>query len=105
MCRFGKKFGEDIFPSQREIAFRAGVSTSYVNQTVQMAEKTGWIIRNMIPYAGVRSHTLYELSIPVGVHDATSLMRKRFWLPPYKHILVEKNDSVFLMPRTTHCSS
>jgi len=104
MCWYGKKHGEDIFPSQKEISFRAGSSLTYVNATMQDAERKGWIIRDKISIYGGRARTLYHLTLPLGIFDATAMMKARFWLPPYKYEIEEQNDSVRLVPRTDLCS-
>ncbi len=87
MCSYGKKRGDDIFPSQRQIAFHSGVSLTYVNETMQQAEKDGWIIRYMMPIGGGQKRTAYQLAIPLGISDATTFLKSRFWLPPFKFIL------------------
>ena len=61
----------DIFPSQREIAFRAGVTSKCVNASAQLAEKEGWIIRyeqkahirTMYPSRSVWSDNIFEKAI------------------------------------------
>ena len=105
-CLFGKKWGEDIFPSQRAIAYRAGVSVTYVNTTMKLAEKRGWIIRYMFPMGTNRCHTVYNLSIPAGVQDAAAFVTKaRFWLPPYKYELERDEHTVKLVKRSSGCST
>ena len=96
---YGKKYGEDIFPSQREIAFRAGVSVTYVNKTAIDAASKGWLIREMTPSGGARVSTQYYLAIPVGVHDHTAFLKRRFWLPPYKYELLQENEGLKLVKR------
>ena len=95
MCRFGKKFGEDIFPSQRAIELRSGVSLRCVNNALQVAEKRGWIIRRMSSNGGRYPHTSYELALPIGVADATALMKWNFWDPPYKYLIVRDKKRRF----------
>ena len=92
MCSYGKKRGEDIFPSQRQIALHSGVSLTYVNKTMRQAEKDGWIIRIMLPLGGSQVRTVYQLAIPLGVNDATTFMKASFWLPPFR----------FKLERTQH---
>ena len=70
-----------------QIALHSGVSLTYVNETMQQAEKDGWIIRIMMPLGGSRVRTIYQLAIPLGVNDATTFIKARFWLPPFKFIL------------------
>ena len=106
LADYGKRYGEDIYPSQREIAFRAQVSTTCVNQTMKLAERQGWIIRLFMQIGGGRKRTIYQLTIPLGVSDATALLKKRFWQPPYKYELervtnenTPENDEVKLVRR------
>ena len=54
MCDYGKRYGEDIFPSLREIAYRAQVSKTCVHETVVLAEQKGWIIRIFMQLGGGR---------------------------------------------------
>ena len=99
LARYGDKWGNDIFPSQREIAFRAGVSQKNVTNAMQRAEKEGWIVRHSDGgRQGYKRHT-YELAIPVGVLDAIDLLKSKFWEPPYTHKLVRQSAKVFLVER------
>lgn len=107
MADYGKRYGEDIFPSQREIAFRSQVSKTCVNQTMQLAEKQGWIIRLFVNLGGGRQRTIYELAIPLGISDATTILKRRFWQPPYRYeidrVIYEnapEKDTVKLVRRT-----
>lgn len=107
MCDYGKRNGEDIFPSQREIAYRAQVSTTWVHETMKKAEQQGWIIRIFMQLGGGRKRTVYQLAIPLGVSDATAFLKKRFWQPPYqwgleheKYANAPENDTVKLVRRT-----
>ncbi len=107
LARYGDKWGEDIFPSQREIAFRSQVSKTCVNQTMQLAEKQGWIIRLFVNLGGGRQRTIYELAIPLGISDATTILKRRFWQPPYRYeidrVIYEnapEKDTVKLVRRT-----
>ena len=71
LSRYGDKDGQNIFPSQRELAYRAGVSPKTVNKTLQLAEKEGWIIRTLKdrPHGrGYKSHS-YTLAVPGFVAD------------------------------------
>jgi len=99
LARYGDAMCNDIFPSQREIAFRAGVTAKCVNNCIRRAENDGWIIRHeQGSRRGYRRHT-YELCIPAGVFDRTSLLRKQFWKPPYKYRIVIQNDEYILEER------
>ncbi len=99
LARWGKKYGEDIFPSQREQAFRAGVTTKCVNVVLNRAEQSGWIMRySEFGGRGYRRHT-YELSIPAGLADMTVGMKHNFWSPPYLYKLVCRDDELFLDER------
>ena len=105
MCLYGKKWGEDIFPSQREIAFRAGVTKGWVNQTMQKAENEGWIIRHMLGNGRGYKRTTYQLAIPAGIYDLTASLKRRFWQPPYKYALVRHDDRFTLEKRDLSCST
>ena len=105
MCLYGKKWGEDIFPSQREIAFRAGVSVTCVNDTMKTAERDGWVIRHMVGTGQGYKRTVYELAIPAGIHDATALLKAKFWQPPYKYELVRNKSGFSLVLRDPTCST
>jgi hypothetical protein len=105
MCLYGKKWGEDIFPSQRQIAIRAGVSTTCVNETMKTAERQGWIIRHMVGTGQGYKRTVYGLAIPAGIHDATAMLKARFWQPPYKYELVRNETGFSLVPRDPTCST
>jgi hypothetical protein len=94
MCRYGKKYGEDIFPSQRAVSFRSGVSLTYVSKIMKKAENLGWIMRSMIAVGHGRVRTQYKLSMPVGVEDASMFMKTRFWLPPYEYELQRTGGSI-----------
>ncbi len=99
MARYGDKWGDSIFPSQRELAFRAGVSTKCVNQVMQNAEAVGWIVRYEIGVRqGYKRHT-YELTVPVGVIDFTTFMKRKFWEPPYKYRSVRCNGAMLFEKR------
>jgi len=100
LARYGDSMCNDIFPSQRELAFRAGVTTKCVNASMQLAEKDGWIIRHeQGGRRGYKRHT-YELCIPAGVFDLTSLMTKQFWRPPYNYRIVKRNNEYIRENRT-----
>ena len=100
MARYGDKCGHSIYPSQREIAFRAGVSQRTVANAMRRAENEGWIIRHSeFGHQGYKRHS-YELAVPEGVLNAVELMLKtRFWEPPYTHKLVRQSAKVFLDKR------
>ncbi|MCH9025500.1 MAG: helix-turn-helix domain-containing protein [Proteobacteria bacterium] len=101
MARYGDKCGDSIYPSQREIAFRAGVSQRTVANAMQRAEHEGWIIRHSeFGHQGYKRHS-YELAVPEGVLNAVELMLKtRFWEPPYTHKLARQSARVFLVERS-----
>ncbi len=103
MCRYGKKWGDDIFPSQRAIAIRAGVSLRCVNRTMQVAEKLGWIIRFMSSNGRGYPHTTYKLAIPAGVANVTALMKAKFWDPPYKYEIVRHEDKITVVKLHDAC--
>jgi len=99
LARYGDAMGNDIFPSQREIAFRAGVTSKTVNKSLKRAEKEGWIIRyEQGSRRGYRRHT-HELCIPAGVFDRTTHLKKQFWKPPYDYRIVIQNDEYILEER------
>ena len=107
LADYGKRYGEDIYPSQRELAFRAQVSKTCVNQTMKIAEQQGWIIRFFMQLGGGRKRTIYTLAIPLGVSDATTFLKKRYWQPPYRwnlerviHENAPEKDTVKLVRRT-----
>ena len=96
MARFGSKWGDDIFPSQRLIAVRAYVTTKCVTRTMKRAELDGWIRRyELSGNRGYKRHT-YELCVPSGVLDATTFMKKKFWDPPYNYRLARCDGELFL---------
>ena len=85
LARYGDKWGDSIFPSQRELAYRAGVTSKCVNHALQEAARVGWIIRHEErAWRGYKRH-VYELTIPAGVVDYTMCLKKKFWEPPYKY--------------------
>ncbi len=99
LARYGDAMCNDIFPSQREIAFRAGVTPKCVNTSLKRAEKEGWIIRyEQGSRRGYRRHT-HELCIPAGVFDRTTHLKKQFWKPPYDYRIVIQNDEYILEER------
>ena len=97
MCRYGKKYGEDIFPTQRTIAFRAGTCTQTVTDTMKRAERDGWIIRHMRGTGHGYRNTVYQLAIPAGIADATACMKAKFFDPPYKYEMVRHEDRIELV--------
>ena len=97
LARYGDKWGDDIFPSQREIAVRAGVSPKCVNQTVQRAEKEGWINRHFVGGGRGYKRSIYELSIPAGVFDATAFYKKKFWEPPFRYRILKQDNSLVMV--------
>jgi len=99
LARYGDAMCNDIFPSQREIAYRAGVTAKCVNDCLRRAEYYGWIIRHeQGSRRGYRRHT-YELCIPAGVFDRTTHLKKQFWKPPYDYRIVIQNDEYILEER------
>ena len=101
LSRYGDKWGKDIYPSQRELAFRANVSPKTVNKALQKADQDGWIIRRPKdrPYGrGYLSHT-YELTVPAFVADY-AVGRHKFWEPPFTEKIVKDNDTVRIVART-----
>lgn len=99
MARYGDKWGDDIFPSQREVATRARVVTKTVCKVMKRAEKEGWIIRNYVGGGRGYKRSVYSLAIPAGIHDATALLKKKFWDPPYRYLLARQGGKVFLVER------
>ena len=100
LSRYGDKHGQDIFPSQRELAYRAGVSAKTVNHALQRAEKEGWIIRTLKDRPngrGYKSHS-YTLAVPGFVADY-AVGRHNFWLPKYTEKLVIEDDRVRIVRR------
>jgi len=100
LSRYGDKDGQNIFPSQRELAYRAGVSPKTVNKTLQLAEKEGWIIRTQKDRPngrGYKSHS-YTLAVPGFVADY-AIGRHNFWLPKYTEKLVIEGGSVIVVKR------
>ena len=100
LSRYGDKDGQDIFPSQRELAYRANVSVKTVNHALQRAEKEGWIIRTLKDRPngrGYKSHS-YTLTVPGFVADY-ALGKHRFWEPKYTEKLVIEDDRVRIVRR------
>ena len=99
LARYGNRRGGNIYPSQREVAFRAGVSQKSVTNTLQRAENEGWIIRHSENGSrGYKRHT-YKLAVPVGVLDATQLLDTNFWEPPFIYKIVRQSARVILVKR------
>ena len=89
LSRYGDKDGQNIFPSQRELAYRAGVSPKTVNKALQLAEAKGWIIRTLVDRPngrGYKSHS-YSLAVPSFLADY-AMGKHQFWLPKYTEKLV-----------------
>jgi len=91
-ARYGDKWGDDIYPSQRQIALRAGVSTKCVCQTMKRAEAEGWMFRYMLSGGQGYKRTTYELAVPAGVMNVTVNLKNKFWEPPFKYKLVTNGD-------------
>lgn len=99
LARYGDAMCNNIFPSQRELAFRAGVTTKCVCNSMKLAEKEGWIVRyEQGNRRGYKRHT-YELCIPAGIFDLTTRMRSQFWKPPYTHWIVKRDNEYVLENR------
>jgi len=97
---YGNKDGENIYPSQRELAYRAGVSPKTVNHALQLAAAKGWIIRNLVdrPHGrGYKSHS-YTLTVPGFVADY-AVGKRRFWEPKYTEKLVIDDDRAKIVRR------
>lgn len=102
LSRYSDKYGQEIFPSQRELAYRANVSVKTVNHALQRAEKEGWIIRTLKDRPngrGYKSHS-YTLAVPGFVADY-AIGRHNFWLPKYTERLVIEDDRVIIVKRYT----
>ena len=100
LSRYGDKDGQNIFPSQRELAYRAGLTPKTVNHALQFAEAQGWIIRNLVDRPngrGYKSHR-YTLSVP-GFVANYAVGRHKFWEPKYTEKLVIENDRVRIVRR------
>ena len=102
LSKYGDKDGQNIFPSQRELAYRAGLSLKTVNHALQLAETEGWIIRTPKdrPHGrGYKSHA-YKLAVPGFVADY-AIGKTRFWEPKYTEKLVKKGGCVSIVKRDT----
>lgn len=100
LSRYGDKWGTDIYPSQRELAYRANVTPKTVNKALQLAEHDGWIIRKPKDRPNGRgyvSHT-YELTVPGFIADF-AVGKNRFWEPPYREKMVKDGENVHVVPR------
>ena len=100
LSRYGDKDGENIYPSQRELAYRANVSVKTGNHALQRAEKEGWIIRTLKDRPngrGYKSHS-YTLTVPGFVADY-AMGRHNFWLPKYTERLVIEDGRVMIVSR------
>ena len=100
LSRYGDKYGHNIYPSQRELAYRAGVSAKTVNAALQKAEKEGWVVRKEMGRQWGRGykHHVYELTIPAYVWDLKGNIRQ-FWEPPHREKLVKKGEHVHVVDR------
>ena len=100
MARYGDKWGDDIFPSQREIAYRAGVTPKCVCDVMKRAARDGWILRQQLgAFRGYKRH-LYDLCVPSGVLDLVPMLNARFWLPPYDQRIVMRDGKLVLEGRS-----
>ncbi len=99
LARYGDSMCNDIFPSQREIAFRVGVTAKCVNASMKRAETEGWIVRyEQGSRRGYKRH-IYELCIPAGIFDRTTYLKRQFWRPPYEYRIVKRDDEYILEER------
>ena len=95
LSRYGDKWGDSIFPSQRTLAIRAGVSVKTVNHVLKRAEREGWIIRHEKDRpngTGYLSHT-YNLSSPEYLDDYL-IGKSRAWHPPFTERILVKGENV-----------
>ena len=100
LSKYGDKDGQNIYPSQRELAYRTGVSLKTVNHALQRAETEGWIIRTLKDRPngrGYKSHS-YTLTVPGFVADY-AIGKHRFWEPKYTEKLVIEDDRVRIVRR------
>jgi hypothetical protein len=100
LSRYGDSDGLNIYPSQRELAYRAGVSVKTANHALQHAEEEGWIVRRLVDRPngrGYKSH-VYELTIPDYVADY-AIGRHRFWEPKYTERYIKEGEVVRLEKR------
>ena len=100
LSRYGDKCGDNIFPSQRELAFRAGVTAKTVNKALQKADKDGWIIRRPMDRPngkGYKSHC-YTLTIPGFVADY-AIGKYKFWEPRFTEKIVKRGDDLVVLRR------
>ena len=100
LSRYGDKDGQNIFPSQRELAYRAGVSLKTVNHALQLADNEGWIRRKVMGSQngkGYKRH-VYELAVPAYLWDRMHVKHK-YWEPPYTEKLVKEGDDVSIVER------
>ncbi len=100
LSRYGNKWGENIFPSQRELAYCAGVALKTVNKALQRAEHDGWIIRrpkDRPDGRGYKSHT-YVLTIPAFLADY-AIRKHKFWEPRFTEKFVKHGDEVRIEKR------
>lgn len=93
---YGDKWGDNIYPSQREIAFRAAVSVKTVNAHMQRAAKEGWLKRKQMgkgQWGRGFKHHCYELTVP-GYVANLRVRKLQFWLPPFEFELLKKTEQV-----------
>ncbi len=100
LSRYGDRWGQNIYPSQRELAYCAGVSPKTVNKALKLADKEGWIIRKEMGSQNGKGykHHVYELAVPAYVYDNVS-DKLNFWKPPYTEKIVKKGDCVGIVKR------
>ena len=100
LSTYGDKWGDNIFPSQREVGYRAGVSPKSVNANMQTAEKEGWLVRKTMGKQwgrGYKQHC-YELCVPFEVAELQA-HKRQFWNPSYEFKLVKKGNQVMKVQR------
>ena len=100
LSRYGDNDGLNIYPSQRELAYRAYVSPKTVNHALQLAEKEGWIVRRLVERPngrGYKNH-VYELTVPGYVADYAN-GKHRFWEPKYVERFVNNSHRVRIEKR------
>ena len=100
LSRYGDRWGQNIYPSQRELAFCTGVSPKTVNIALQLADREGWIIRKPMGSQNGKGykHHVYELTVPAYVCDKV-IGKHKFWEPPYTEKLVKNGDHVSIVKR------
>lgn len=83
---YGDKWGDNIFPSTRELARRTCISRKTVMKCLRRAMELGWLYY-VETCAGPRGRQgykrrYYTLTVPTSI-DALRLEKKQFWQPPW----------------------